>query len=222
MSWLVRFWQSTIGAKFVMAITGVVLYGFTIVHMAGNLNVFLGAEAMNHYAETLRLVPELLWLVRGVLLASLVGHIASWVRLRSLTAAARPVAYQQRANRASTLYSRSMAITGPLVFAYIVFHLLHLTLGVVHPDFRELEKAPDAFHNLTTGLSNPLVGIVYIVANVMLGLHLWHGAFSLFKTLGLAKERHLALAKQVATGLTTLVVGGNVAVAVYVLTGLWK
>lgn len=222
MSWLVRFWQSTIGAKFVMAITGVILYGFVIVHMLGNLNVFLGADAMNHYAETLRLVPELLWAVRGVLLLATIGHIASWVVLARRLASARPVAYKQVTPRASTLYSRTMKVTGPMVLAYIVYHLLHLTLGAVHPDFRELEKAPDAFHNLTVGLSNPLVALVYIVANLMLGLHLWHGAFSLFKTLGLSGERHLRLAKQLATALTTLVVVGNVAVATFVVTGLWK
>lgn len=222
MSWLVRFWQSTIGAKFVMAVTGVILYGFVVVHMLGNLNVFLGEEAMNHYAATLRLVPELLWAIRGVLLLSLVGHVASWVVLARRLGAARPIAYQRVQPRASTLASRTMRVTGPLVLAYLVYHLLHLTFGVVHPDFRELEVSPDAFHNLTVGLSNPLVALVYIAANLMLGLHLWHGAFSLFKTLGLASERHLRLAKQLAAALTALVVAGNVLIATFVLTGLWK
>lgn len=224
MEWLLRFWRSTVGAKVVMALTGVVLYGFTIVHMLGNLNVFLGETAMNEYGAMLHAVPELLWAARLTLLAALVGHIASFLQVAKRTMAARPVAYEKRANRASTLYSRTMRVSGLIVLVYIVMHLLQLTVGNLHPgEFRmQSEKAPDAFHNLTTLLQVPWIGVVYIVCNVLLGFHLWHGSFSLFKTLGLHGERHLGLAKSVSWALSSAVVGGNVLITVAILTGLVK
>lgn len=224
--WLQRFWTSSIGAKATMAITGTVLYGFAIVHMLGNLNVFMGLEAMNDYGAVLHTIPELLWVARLVLLSCIGLHIASYVLLYRRTAAARPVAYAKKANKASTLYGRSMKISGFTFLIYIVIHLLNLTAGVWHPGgeflMQEGGHAPDAFRNLTSLLSVPWMALIYIVCNVQLGFHLWHGSFSLFKTLGLSGERHLGLARTVSWGLSTAVAGGNVLIVLWILTGLWK
>lgn len=224
MEWLLRFWRSTVGAKVVMAITGVVLYGFAIGHMAGNLNVFLGRESMNDYGAMLHAIPELLWVARLTLLGCLVLHIASFLRVQAQTSAARPVAYKTRVNRASTLYSRTMRVSGVIFLAYLVLHLLQLTTGTLHPNFQMQEggHAPLAYENLVAQLSVGWVGVVYAICNVLLGFHLWHGSFSLFKTLGLHGEKHLRLARSVSWALSTAVAGGNVAIALAILTGLVK
>ena len=226
MDWLLRFWRSTIGSKVVMAATGAALYGFVIVHMIGNLNVFLGRDALNEYGAMLHAIPELLWAARLGLLTFLGLHILSFMRLYQLTAAARPVAYKKQVSRSSTLYSRSMKVSGVIVLTYLVIHLLNLTAGVWHPGgtflMQEGGHSPNAFHNLTTLLAVPGMGIFYIVANVLLGMHLWHGSFSLFKTLGMSGEKHLRLAKIVSWALSTLVVAGNVSIALAILIGIVK
>lgn len=227
MQWLFRFWRSTIGAKVVMALTGAVLYGFVIFHMAGNMNVFLGREAMLDYTELLHMSEEVVWLVRIVLLSCVVGHIASFVSLMGRTNAARPVGYQKKQDRAATLYSKTMRLSGVVVLGFIVWHLLHLTVGTVgdvkfHPDYRWAGHVADAYHNLTTGLAVPWMGGIYIFCNILLGFHLFHGSFSLFKTLGLAGEKHLRLARAVSYVLSSAVVGGNVAIAAAIVFGLVK
>lgn len=223
MEWLLRFWRSTVGAKVVMALTGVVLYGFVIVHMLGNLNVFLGEEAMNEYGAMLHAVAEVIWGARITLLTCLVLHIWSFLHVAKRTMDARPVQYAKRANRASTIYSRTMRISGVLVLAYLVMHLMNLTIGNWMPGgefLMQSDKAPDAYHNLTTLLRVPWVAAIYLVCNVLLGFHLWHGSFSLFKTLGLTGERQLALARTVSWALSSLVVGGNVAITVSIVSRL--
>lgn len=226
MDWLLRFWRSTIGSKVVMAATGAALYGFVIVHMIGNLNVFLGREALNDYGAMLHAIPELLWAARLGLLTFLGLHILSFLRLAQLTAAARPVAYKKTTSRRATWYSRSMKVSGVIVLVYLVIHLLNLTVGAWHPGGTFEEQpgghAPDAFHNLTTLLAVPSMGIFYVVANLLLGMHLWHGSFSLFKTLGMSGEKHLRLARAVSWALSTLVVVGNVSIALAILTGIVK
>lgn len=223
--WLQRFWTSSIGAKATMAITGAVLYGFAIVHMLGNLNVFLGKEAMNDYGAMLHAIPEVLWGARIVLLSCVVLHIVSFLMVYRRSSAARPVQYAKKANKASTLYSRTMKISGVTFLIYIVIHLLNLTAGVWHPGgtfLMQNDHAPDAYHNLTTLLSVPWMALLYIVCNVQLGFHLWHGSFSLFKTLGMSGERQLGLARKVSWALSTAVAGGNVLIALAIVAGLVK
>lgn len=220
MTWLVGFWRSTVGAKVVMAVTGLILFGFTIIHMAGNLQVFWVPEFMNEYSKLLHSMPEILWPFRAALLGSVILHIWSWLMLRSRSAAARPIAYQKKQNRAATLQSRTMMVTGPIVLLFIVIHLMNLTFGNLHPDFKHNGIAPAAYHNLTTLLGNPVWAVFYIVANLALGSHLWHGAFSMCRTLGLSGERQLGLAKGIASAVTLAVVGGNVLVATACMLGL--
>ena len=222
-----RIWRSSAGTKAVMAVTGMILFGFTIVHMLGNLNMFLGRERMNEYGATLHAVPELIYAARVVLLGALLGHVVAMIKLVRQSAAARPQAYKVVTPKASTIYSRTMRITGPIVLVFIVLHLLGLTFHGVggdffHPDFRMQPggHAPDAFHNLSTLLRMPMWGIFYVVANACLGFHLWHGAFAMFRSLGLSGDRQLGTAKMGASALTALVAGGNVLIAGSIVAGL--
>src|SRR5438552_9816858 len=141
-----RFYESTIGKKAIMAVTGLLLFGFLIAHMLGNLQIFLGAAVMNHYAETLHGNPPLLWTVRTILFISMVLHIWASIRLTMIKKDARPIAYKKWAKVSSSWASRSMMLSGPIVAAFVVFHLLHLTTGTIHPQFIELH----AYENLVT------------------------------------------------------------------------
>lgn len=220
-----RIWRSSAGTKALMAVSGMVLFGFTIVHLLGNLNMFLGREHMNGYAATLHGVPEVVYATRVVLLGALVVHVAAMIKLRGASSSARPVPYKVVTPVASTMYSRTMRITGPIVLAFIVLHLLNLTFhgvgqNALHPDFRLQADGttPDAFHNLGTLLRLPLWGVFYVVANACLGFHLWHGAVAMFRSLGLSGDRQMATARMGATALTALVAGGNVIIAASILS----
>ena len=215
---LARLWRSTIGLKFVMAVTGVILSGFVLVHMAGNLQVFQGEKALNDYAKLLRVEPALLWLARLVLIGSVGLHIAAWLVLFKRNQRARPVAYRKVTRRESSFASRSMRWTGPLLLAFIVYHILHLTTGTVHPDFRE----GDAYYNLVTGLRVLPVAIVYVLAMLALGFHLWHGVWSLFQTLGAEQARYESAGRRTATVFTVVVVLGFIAVPLLIATGFVK
>src|SRR5215831_2326374 len=154
-----RFYESTIGKKAIMAVTGLILFGYLIAHMLGNLQIFLGPTIMDHYAETLHGNPPLLWTARIVLLISVVLHIWASIQLTMIKKEARPVAYVKRANVSSSWASRSMMLSGPIIAAFVVFHLLHLTTGTIHPQFVPLH----AYENLVNGFLIPFA-IAYIVA----------------------------------------------------------
>ncbi len=223
-----RIWRSSAGTKAVMAATGMILFGFTIVHMLGNLNVFFGEKSMNDYGAMLHAVPELAYFARVVLGGALVLHIAAMVKLLRQSQAARPQAYKVVTPKASTIYSRTMRFTGPVVLVFIVLHLLNLTFhGVgsdfLHPGFKmQNEHAPEAYHNLTTLLQMPMWGVFYIIANACFGFHLWHGAVAMFRSLGLSGERQLGTVKMMASGLTALVAGGNIVIATSILLHVVK
>jgi succinate dehydrogenase / fumarate reductase, cytochrome b subunit len=214
------FFGSTVGKKVVMAATGLVLFGFVIVHMLGNLTVYLGREAMNEYAHFLHsfLHGGGIWVFRLVLLGAAGLHIWAMWELTKINMAARPQGYKVQTWRASTYASRAMRWSGVLVLAFIVFHLLHLTLGVnaLHPHF----VAGDAWGNVTLGFKVAWISIFYLVANLALGMHLFHGASSMLQTLGLNHARYNALRNGVSTGIALVVVAGNLSFPVSVLAGL--
>jgi succinate dehydrogenase / fumarate reductase, cytochrome b subunit len=209
--------RSTLGLKIVMALTGVVLFGFVVGHMLGNLQVYLGPAALNGYAEKLRLVPSLLWTARLVLIVSVLAHIWSAYRLTMINRAARPVGYREKSWRESTYASRTMRWSGVIVLLFVVYHLLHLTFGTraVHPKFVH----GDVFHNFVTGFQNPLVSTFYILAMLALGLHLYHGVWSFMQTLGLSHPRYNHLRHAFATFITLIVIAGNVSFPLAVMTG---
>lgn len=210
-----RFYESTIGKKAIMAVTGLILFGFLIAHMLGNLQIFLGAEVMDHYAETLHGNPALLWTVRIVLLISVLLHIWASVQLSMIKKEARPTAYVKRANVSSSWASRSMMLSGPIIAAFVIFHLLHLTTGTIHPQFVPLH----AYENLVNGFLIPFA-LAYIVAMVLVGFHLSHGIWSLFQSLGLSHPRYTPLIKKFAAILSWVLIAGFLSVPIAVLTGL--
>jgi succinate dehydrogenase / fumarate reductase cytochrome b subunit len=210
-----RFYESTIGKKAIMAVTGLILFGFLIAHMLGNLQIFLGPEVMNHYAETLHGNPPLLWSVRTVLLISVVLHIWASVSLWSLKKEARPVAYVKKANVGSTWASRTMMLSGPLVAAFVVFHLLHLT-GTIPLPFIPLH----AYENLVTGFSVIPIAILYIGVMVFIGFHLSHGIWSMFQSIGFSHPKYTPMIKTFAAVFAWILIAGFISVPVAVLTGL--
>jgi succinate dehydrogenase / fumarate reductase cytochrome b subunit len=211
-----RFYESTIGKKAIMAVTGLILFGFLIAHMLGNLQIFLGPEVMNHYAETLHGNPPLLWSVRTVLLISVVLHIWASVSLWSLKKEARPVAYVKKANVSSTWASRTMMLSGPLVAAFVVFHLLHLTTGTIPLPFIPLH----AYENLVTGFSVIPIAILYIVVMVFIGFHLSHGIWSMFQSIGFSHPKYTPMIKTFAAVFAWILIAGFISVPLAVLTGL--
>jgi succinate dehydrogenase / fumarate reductase cytochrome b subunit len=210
------FLETTIGKKVVMAVTGILLFGFLLAHMAGNLQFFLGPEKLNTYAENLHHLGPILWAMRIGLLAAAVLHIASSISLVRTQRKARPVGYAKRQNVGSTYASRTMYWSGPIVLAFLIYHLLHFTIGSVHPQFRELKP----YENVVVAFSNPAVSIAYIIAMVLLGLHLYHGLWSMFQTLGAAHPRHTPKLKAFAKLFTVIVVLGFIVVPIAVLAGL--
>jgi len=217
---LQRMLNSSIGLKITMALTGVILAGFVLVHMLGNLQVYQGPEALDAYGKLLRKEPALLWTFRLVLLSAVGLHIWAFLALTRKNLQARPQAYQARKYKESSLASRSMIITGPLILAFIIYHILHLTTGTVHPDFQE----GAVYHNLVAGLKGlgGIVGWIYIVAMIMLAFHLWHGVWSMFQTLGAPEDRYRSLGRRFATIFTILVTLGFASVPLAVLTGFLK
>ena len=215
LAWLL---QSTVGLKVVMAVTGVVLTLFVLAHMLGNLTAFTSADALNAYGKALRKIPALLWGARLTLLASVGLHIYAYLVLWRRSAIARPQGYRVTTYEESTLASRTMRWTGPILAAFVVYHLLHMTTGNAHPDFR----AGDIYHNLIVGLQVVPVAIFYIIAMIALGVHLFHGVWSTFQTLGASQPRYASLGRRFATVYTIIVVLGFAAIPIAILAGLLR
>lgn len=226
MNWLVRFLGSTIGLKVIMAVSGLALFGFVIGHLLGNLQVFLGAEVFNAYAETLQGSKGLIWTARIGLLGLIFAHMGSAAKLVMRSSAARPVGYKSRKWLSGRYAVRTMRFGGLVLLAFIVYHLLHLTTGHLHSDYVACVPAGagkvdcNAFHNLTTGLRNPGVAFFYIVAQFALGLHLAHGVWSLARTLGLSNPRYDGLVRGGAWTFGGLITLGNCSIAVACLADL--
>ena len=202
------FFTSTIGKKVVMAVTGVVLVGFVVAHMAGNLQLYLGPEALNAYGHALRelLHGTGLWIARAVLLAAVALHVWAATSLTLQSRAARPVGYRKQSWTESTYASRTMRWSGPILLLFILYHLAHFTTGHAHPQFVE----EDVFGNVVVGFQSGPVVFFYLMAMLALGLHLYHGIWSMLQTLGLSHPRynpwrHALCDRRDATG----VVGGN-------------
>jgi succinate dehydrogenase / fumarate reductase cytochrome b subunit len=212
------FLDTSVGRKVVMAATGTILFGFVTVHMLGNLQAYMGAETMNHYAAFLKgmLHGGGIWVFRAVLLTAVVLHGWAALSLTLSNQAARPVGYRTQTFQASTFASRTMRWTGVALGLFIIYHLSHLTTGQAHPNF----IPGDAYHNFVTGFQVPAASAVYIVAQVCLGFHLWHGVWSLTQTFGLAHPRYDQLRRCFAYTVAILVAGVNISYPIAVLTGI--
>ena len=212
------FFDTTIGKKAVLAVSGVILFGFVIVHMLGNLQVFLGPEVFNGYAETLKANPAVLWGARSVLLMAAVLHVITVVQLYTRSLAARPQGYRQRKNIATSYAAATMKYSGPALLLYIIFHLAHFTYPCVAMGDYE-HSTTDVYANFVSAFTIPWVAAIYIVANLLLGMHLYHGGFSLLQSLGLNHPKYNAKVKGAARAFAFLVTAGNVAMPLAVLLG---
>ena len=208
----------SITLKAVMALTGIVLYGFVFVHMVGNIQLYQGPEKINGYAAFLKAVPPLLWGTRITLLAAVVLHGLAAFTLWRRNLAARPVGYAHQDFQAAGVTSRTMYWTGPVIALFVIYHLLHFTLGSAHPQFSHT----DVYTNVVVGFSNVWVSGFYVLAMVALGFHLFHGGFSLLQTLGLRTPKYEKPIKAVLAVLCTVIVVVNVSFPIAVLAGLVK
>lgn len=218
-----RFYESTLGKKTVMALTGFIGFGFVIGHLAGNLQFYLGPDALNAYGAKLRELGPLLAVARGALIVAVAAHILSAFQLWLQNRRARPSNYVKWSATKSSYASRTMILSGPILFFFIVYHLMHLTWGTAHPDFRHAATgAPDVYHNVVAGFSQPLAAGAYIVAMIFLGLHLVHGVWSMFQSIGWSHPRYTPLIKSFASAVTALIVVGNISIPVSVLLGFYQ
>jgi succinate dehydrogenase / fumarate reductase cytochrome b subunit len=219
---ILNFYRSAIGKKAVMAVTGAFLFGWILMHMLGNLKLYLGAEHMNEYARWLITMgapalpnKTMLIIVRVLLLVAAWLHIQAATQLTIMNRKARPVAYDRRDSVASTYAARTMRWGGVIILLFVWYHLGHLTYGKFHPDFIE----GDPYHNVVRGFQVPWVSAFYIIANLALGLHLYHGLWSMFNSLGLNHPRFNALRRTFATGFALAITLGNISFPISVLMG---
>ncbi len=229
---LLDLYSTAVGKKYVMAITGIIGIGFVISHMVGNLKAYLGVVRENGqrvydidvYGEFLRelLVPILphgvfLWILRLVLIGALILHVHAAYTLTILNRRARPVKYQSdRDYQVANFASRSMRWTGTIVLLYIAWHLADFTWGWLNPGF----ERGAVYRNLDASLSRVPVALLYIVANIALGIHLFHGVWSLFQSIGWNNPRFNRWRRWLATGVATAIVVGNVSFPIMTLAGV--
>jgi succinate dehydrogenase / fumarate reductase, cytochrome b subunit len=220
----VRFWRSAVGKKWLMAVSGIVLLGYVLAHMVGNLKVYLGANDLDHYAEWLRDLGDpvfprtvVLWGMRVVLIAAFVVHIVAAAQLTAMNRRARPVRYQSQRDYVSANFaSRTMRWTGVIVALFLIFHLLDLTWGSANPDF----VRGSVYDNVIASFQRVPVAIVYIVANIALGIHIFHGAWSMFQSLGINNPRFNIWQRYFAGAFAGVIVVGNVSMPLLVVTGV--
>lgn len=215
---VLSFYSTTVGKKLVMAVTGLILAVFVLGHMAGNLQIYQGPEKLNHYAQLLRVSMPLLWTVRLILLISVVLHIVAAVQVTLQNWRSRPQKYKVSAYQEADIASRTMIWGGLVVAAFVVYHLLHLTLGTAHGSF----KPGDVYHNVVSGFQVPLVSLFYILANLFLALHLYHGMWSWFQTLGFSHPKYNRARRVFATVYALVIAVGNISIPVSVLAGWVK
>jgi succinate dehydrogenase / fumarate reductase, cytochrome b subunit len=211
-----RLWTLTVAKKMAMAVTGVILFGFVVVHLFGNLQVYLGQEAVDAYALLLRGRPSLLWFVRIILFLALVVHVVAAWQLGRLKRLARPVSYRRHATVAASLASRTMGWTGVAILVFVTYHVLHFTFGVTHPQFRHLA----IYQNLVVAFQVLPVSIIYVIAMVVLGAHMAHGLWSMLQSVGLFDPRLTRPLRRVAWVVSALLVIGFASIPLAILAGL--
>ncbi|MEO6847215.1 MAG: succinate dehydrogenase cytochrome b subunit [Chthoniobacterales bacterium] len=210
------FYRSTVGKKIIMAVTGAIGVGFVIVHLSLNLLAYAGASSMNDVDRLLKSTGGWLWLARAVLITAVVVHvIIAWQLLRT-SRASRPVDYQHWEPVGSTFASRTMRWTGVMLLLFIPLHVLHLASGTLHPDF----VADDVYHNVVSAFRVWYVSALYILAMGILGLHVFHGSWSMFQSVGFNHPRYRGWIRHLATLVTLVVVLGFISIPIAVLLGI--
>jgi succinate dehydrogenase cytochrome b subunit len=213
---LAAFYAATVGKKAVMAVSGAVLLVFVVGHLAGNLQIFLGADKLNNYAALLRRMPELLWLARAGLLIALVAHVVASLQLVLVNRRARPIRYAVKCDIETNYAARTMEISGPLILLYVIYHLAMFTFLVTGPGYSHT----DIYRNVVSAFQSPAISGVYIVAMLLLGLHLYHGAWSMLHTLGLSSPRYRRLRRGLAPVIAISITAGYISIPLAVLAGI--
>lgn len=215
--------HSLVGKKIVMALTGIILVGFLVGHVYGNLKIFQGPDHFNAYAEALRTLGaplfgrgHLLWIARAVLLASIAGHLWAAYAVTRASWQARPVGYRKLHQAETTYAARTMRWGGVLILLFVVYHLLDFTFGRVNPGF----VPGDVYRNVVASFSVPVVALFYAIAMLALGLHLYHGLWSACQTLGLNHPRYNPLRRLAAGSLTILIISGFLSIPLAVQVGM--
>ncbi len=219
---LVRFLQSTILSKVVMAATGLILVLFLLGHMIGNLQMHIGQEKMNVYAETLQHLGGVLWLIRGLLILFAVLHIITSIRLKLLNRSARPEHYAFKDTVKATLGSRTMFWTGSTIFLFLLYHLLHFTIKATNPQYGGLFDAvgrPDVYSMVVLGYQDVLISVVYVAAMILLGYHLTHAIGSMFQTLGINHPKYNSFIHGFSVTVALVIVIGFISIPAGVLIG---
>ncbi len=216
MSRVLTFYNSSVGKKVVMAVTGFVLFGYVVIHMLGNLQIFMGPDQINAYAATLKGNVAFLWVARLMLLTAGVWHIVAAMQLTRQSQRSRPEGYHYKEVIQANYASRTMRWSGPILAVFIIYHLLHFTTGTVHPSF----DAHNVYRNVVTSFRGWPVALFYIVAMVALGFHLRHGVWSMFQTVGLINPKSDRMIHRLAVLATLLIVLGFISIPMAVLAGL--
>jgi succinate dehydrogenase / fumarate reductase cytochrome b subunit len=217
-----RFYEAPIGKKFIMAVTGLILFGYVIGHLIGNLQIYSpDHDQINRYAAFLHspanVIP--LWVIRALLLAAVGLHVTASIQLWRLTRAARPVGYVKKDDVPASYAARTMIWSGPIVGAFVVFHILHLTAGRVL-ELREVARnAPDVRYNVISGFQNPAVSIFYVIAMALLCMHLYHGLWSMCQSVGFGDRRYTPLLKKSAALCAILIALGNISIPIAAMAG---
>ncbi|MFY9225434.1 MAG: succinate dehydrogenase cytochrome b subunit [Blastocatellia bacterium] len=214
---LLALYKSSLGKKYIMAITGLMGFGFVLMHMLGNLQIYQGqingVYTLDKYAETLRSFGPMLYVARAGLLTIVIVHIVAAWQLTVMSHRGRPVKYHKWVANGSDYASRTMRVSGPILLLFIIYHLLDFTFGTVNTGF----QAGHVHENVVRSFSNPFISIFYIVAMLSLGIHMYHGLWSLFQTLGANNPKYDGLIRAFAASSTVLVVVGNISIPVCVM-----
>jgi succinate dehydrogenase / fumarate reductase cytochrome b subunit len=213
-----RFYSSTVGKKAVMAVSGCILFLFVIGHLIGNLQIYEAPEKIDNYSRLLHSMPALLWGARITLLVMAVLHIWSSVQLAVRNFDARPAGYVKKKPAGSSYASRTMYWSGPIILAFVIYHLLDFTFGAVNPNFQE-GRVHD---NVVASFQLIPVSAFYIFAMVLLCMHLYHGLWSMFQSLGMNHPRYTPILKRCAGAIAILIAAGNISIPVSVMAGLVK
>ena len=213
-----------------MALTGFGLFGFVVAHLIGNLQIFLGPESINRYGAFLQGLGELLWMARISLLVMVLLHIWAAIKISAENKAARPIAYQSYNPTTASYASRTMLMSGLIIFFFIIYHLLHFTaqipgVNLSHQDFKILhdEKGRhDVYAMMILGFRQPIVSIFYIIAISLLSLHLSHGVRAMFQSLGWKKKSYANALHCFATGVSIFIFVGYISIPIAILLGFGK
>ena len=220
---MVGWWRSSIGKKVLMAVSGLMLVGFVIAHLMGNLLIFQGPAALNAYGGKLRDLGVLLWFARAGLLAALVIHVWTSIELSLENRRARPCGYRMHRMRRTTLAARFMLVSGIAVVGYVAYHLLHFTFGVIHPEWSH-SLDPFGHHDIYAMVVHSFrqwpIALIYVVGVGAVCVHISHGIGSVVQTLGVNSERTIDLATRVGQWLAVAIFLGYSAIPIAVLWGV--